>query len=365
MGARRSDVIHERFLAVRFGVDFGAGVVDAAADLGEGGLVKDSGDGVADFAHDHAGTAGSDVDALVALAEGGFAGAGEGGEGAFHDADDGTERDVFGRLGEGVAAAFALLAFDEAFAFEVEEDIFEEVLRDGFVFGDFGDEGGACAVGSREGVEGSERVLGLPGEGPHGSFLYSHFGLSCSAMTKKILLAGVLGGLAMFVWSGIAHMASPLAEVGISQIEAANEKPFLTAMDIVMKGRPGLYFFPGLPKGESQTDHARKLETSPSGLLLYAPAGAKMLETRQMIVEILVEILEALLLAFLLSKTTLSGFGPQFGFVVAAAVFGTIWTNLSYMNWYGFPLSYTLAYWFMQFIGMLVGGLVVIRVLKK
>ena len=184
-------------------------------------------------------------------------------------------------------------------------------------------------------------------------------------MTKKILMAGVLGGLAMFLWSGIAHMASPLAEVGISQMEAANEKPFLSAMDIVMKGRPGLYLFPGMVKGESQGDYAKKLETSASGILLYAPAGARMLEARQMIVEVLVEMLEALLLAFLLSKTSLSGFGSQFWFVLAAAVFGTIWTNLSYMNWYGFPVSYTLAYWFMQFAGMLAGGVVVIRVVKK
>ena len=72
-----------------------------------------------------------------------------------------------------------------------------------------------------------------------------------------------------------------------------------------------------------------------------------MLETRQILVEILVEVVEALLLAFLLSKTSLSGFGPQFGFVLVAAVFGTMWTNMSYLNWYGFPLSYTLAYWFM------------------
>lgn len=184
-------------------------------------------------------------------------------------------------------------------------------------------------------------------------------------MTEKILLAGILGGLAMFFWSGIAHVASPLAEVGISQIEVANEKPFLSAMDIVMKGRPGLYMFPGMAKGESQEAYAKKLETSSSGILLYAPAGARMLETTQMLVEILVEVVEALLLAFLLSKTSLSGFGPQFGFVLVAAVFGTMWTNMSYLNWYGFPLSYTLAYWFMQFVGMVIGGLVVIRVVRK
>ena len=34
----------------------------------------------------------------------------------------------------------------------------------------------------------------------------------------KILLAGVLGGIVMFVWTSIAHMALPLGEAGINEI---------------------------------------------------------------------------------------------------------------------------------------------------
>lgn len=182
-------------------------------------------------------------------------------------------------------------------------------------------------------------------------------------MTKRILLAGILGGLAMFMWSGIAHVALPLGEAGIRQIE--NEKPFLEAMKVTLKDSHGLYLFPAMEPGMSEEQYAKKLATNPSGILLYTPAGAQMLSPRQLTFECLVEILEALLLAFLLTRTTLSGFGPRFTFVLAAAIFGTIWTNLSYLNWYGFPLTYTLAYWFTEFVGMIIGGLVVIRMTRR
>jgi hypothetical protein len=35
-------------------------------------------------------------------------------------------------------------------------------------------------------------------------------------MTKRIILASVLGGIAMFIWTSTAHMVSPLGEAGIS-----------------------------------------------------------------------------------------------------------------------------------------------------
>jgi len=182
-------------------------------------------------------------------------------------------------------------------------------------------------------------------------------------MTKKILLAGLLGGLAMFVWSSIAHMALPLGEAGISQME--DEKPVLDALKAGVKDTPGLYIFPAMPKGMSETQYTEKLAAMPSGILLYSRAGAQALTPRQLVVEFLVECLEALLLAFLLTRTNLTGFGPQFGFVLAASLMATIWTNTSYLNWYNFPATYTMAYWFTEFAGLLLAGLVVMKIVGR
>ncbi len=63
----------------------------------------------------------------------------------------------------------------------------------------------------------------------------------------RIILAGVLGGIAMFVWTSIAHMALPLGEAGITEIP--NEQVVLTAMQTNIGEKPGLYIFPGFGLG--------------------------------------------------------------------------------------------------------------------
>ena len=45
---------------------------------------------------------------------------------------------------------------------------------------------------------------------------------------KRIFLAALLGGIAMFIWTSIAHMALPLGEAGIREIP--NEAAVLSAM---------------------------------------------------------------------------------------------------------------------------------------
>ena len=58
----------------------------------------------------------------------------------------------------------------------------------------------------------------------------------------RILLAGVLGGIMMFVWTSIAHMALPLREAGINEIP--NESVVLIAMQSSIGEKTGLYVFP-------------------------------------------------------------------------------------------------------------------------
>ena len=44
----------------------------------------------------------------------------------------------------------------------------------------------------------------------------------------RILLAGIVGGIVMFIWTSIAHMALPLREAGINEIP--NDSAVLSAM---------------------------------------------------------------------------------------------------------------------------------------
>jgi len=62
---------------------------------------------------------------------------------------------------------------------------------------------------------------------------------------KKAILGGLLGGLTLFVWGSISHMALPLGEAGVRAIPPAAEGAVLAALKGALSER-ALYVFPGL-----------------------------------------------------------------------------------------------------------------------
>src|ERR1051326_6651403 len=103
------------------------------------------------------------------------------------------------------------------------------------------------------------------------------------AMSRKVLLAGLLGGVTMFVWNAIAHMALPLGEAGIRQVE--NDEPMLAAMRASIPDH-GIYMFPRMPPGMTEAQYGEKIASGPSGLMVYFPRrefsfGASMENSRR------------------------------------------------------------------------------------
>jgi len=191
-------------------------------------------------------------------------------------------------------------------------------------------------------------------------------------MNKRVLLAGLLGGIAMFAWTSLAHMVLPLGDAGIKEIP--NEQGVLSAMNAALGEAPGFYFFPGTGLGPDATmqqkraamdQYGQKLAVNPSGIPIYHPAGAKPMTAGQLGTEFLTELIEALLAVTLLSQTRLTSFASRFGFVIGAGVLATIATNVSYWNWYGFPATYTAAYMMTGIIGFICVGLVAAVVMKE
>jgi hypothetical protein len=182
-------------------------------------------------------------------------------------------------------------------------------------------------------------------------------------MTKRVFLAGLLGGVAMFVWSSVAHVALPLGQTGIKEIP--NEPAVLSALHASLGEAPGMYAFPGFGQGQpDMKQYAQKLAANPSGILIYHPPGAQALTAGQLVTEFLTELIESLLVVFLLAQTQLSSFAARVGFVLIAGMVAALVTNVSYWNWYGFPTSYTVAYMAIQIVGFLCVGLVAGAMIK-
>jgi hypothetical protein len=191
-------------------------------------------------------------------------------------------------------------------------------------------------------------------------------------MAKRILLAGVLGGLAMFIWASIAHMVVPLGSTGVREIP--NEANVLGAMQSSLGQTSGLYIFPGLGAGSNPTtaqrnaamkDYGPKLAANPSGLLIYHPPGAKGITGGKLGLEFLTEVVEALLAVLLLAQTRLESYAGKVGFIVLVGIIAALATNIPYWNWYGFPGNYTAAYMTTQIVGYLSAGLVAAAVMKN
>jgi hypothetical protein len=187
----------------------------------------------------------------------------------------------------------------------------------------------------------------------------------------KILVAGIFGGIAMFIWTSIAHMALPLGEAGVGEIP--NESAVLSAMQSNIGDQTGLYIFPGMGVGKNATHQekneamkqiAAKAASGPSGLLMYH-ATRQFSFGKLMGIEFATELLEAILVVFLLAQTVIAGFGGRVGFVLVAGIMTAIATNVSYWNWYGFPCVYIASYMLIQVVGFFLVGIVAALVLRK
>jgi hypothetical protein len=188
----------------------------------------------------------------------------------------------------------------------------------------------------------------------------------------RILLAGILGGIVMFVWTSIAHMALPLGEAGINEIP--NESAVLGAMQSSIGDKTGLYIFPGLGVGKNATREEKseamkqmqqRIAANPSGILMYHPPGRPFAFGKSLAVEFSTEVLQAILVIWLLAQTRIGSFTGRVGFVLIAGILASITTNVSYWNWYGFPGVYTASYIAIELVGFVLVGVIAALVLRR
>jgi hypothetical protein len=185
-------------------------------------------------------------------------------------------------------------------------------------------------------------------------------------MNKRVILAGLLGGIGMFVWSSIAHMALPLGAAGIQEI--TNEQALFAPMRSTLGEKSGMFMFPAMSTGgEKKMDmqeYGKKLAANPSGLLIYHPPGAPVMTPGQLIIEFVIEVFEVILAVWLLAQTRLQNFAARLGFVAVIGVIAAVATNIPYWNWYGFPAIYTASSITIQIIGFIVAGSVAAVTIK-
>ena len=190
-------------------------------------------------------------------------------------------------------------------------------------------------------------------------------------MTIRIFLAGLIGGVVMFLWNFVAHDLLPLGYMGVKTM--SNEDAVRSALDTNLGDKPGFYIFPsggwtpgmsGDQKKEVMKKVAEQTAQGAAGIMIYRPKRVFNFPKR-LIIQFGTDVALACLAVFLLAQTGIRGFGGKAGFVLTAGILAAIATNVPYANWYGFPKDYTLGQMIIQVIGFLLVGIVAGLVLGK
>lgn len=187
---------------------------------------------------------------------------------------------------------------------------------------------------------------------------------------RRVLLGGLLAGIALYVWGAVSHMV--LGSLDRSVKILPNEDSVL-AMLRTNVAEPGFYIFPSMdmraPKAEQEKQEAHWKEAyarGPRGVLVLEPAGASpslgVLFATQLLLSALAGILAALVVG--LAAPALPGYGQRVLFTMLLGVLASVFIDLPYRNWYLFPSSYTVAVFFDRTIAFLVAGLVLGRVFR-
>ena len=167
----------------------------------------------------------------------------------------------------------------------------------------------------------------------------------------RIVIAGLLGGLAMYVWSSLAHVALPLGNTGVKALP--HEAADVAALKADLGDKSGLYLAPA------------RMDAPPGpGVLVVYHSTPTQMDPKTLAGEGLSELVRSILAAVLLSLTALRGYLPRAGFVGLVGLTATLTTNPSYWLWYKFPTDYTLAYIGIELVGYVVAGLVIAAILK-
>lgn len=190
-------------------------------------------------------------------------------------------------------------------------------------------------------------------------------------MSTRILLAGILGGVVMFIWSFIAHDVLPIGELGVGEIP--NEDTVTGAIQSSLGDKTGFYIFPGPglssdatreQKAEGMKKIEEKMAAGPAGVLIYHPKRVFNFPKR-LVIEFVTEVVLTILAAFLLAQTSITSFVGRVGFFLVVGILAAIATNVPYWNWYGFPKVYTFGLMLTEIVAFFLAGIVAALVLGK
>ena len=165
--------------------------------------------------------------------------------------------------------------------------------------------------------------------------------------------AGLVAGIAVFLWGGLAHMVLGLGgESTFKQIPKDAE----AAMGAHIK-EGGLYMFPFIKEA---SEMSKAIEKSPYGIMVITPAGVGMNMGSMLGLQAVSDILGCLVAAWLFSMAlpSLPSLVSRVSFVMGLWLLSFLVSEVPYWNWYRFPADFTAFALLFKLSCSLLAGLV-------
>jgi hypothetical protein len=185
-------------------------------------------------------------------------------------------------------------------------------------------------------------------------------------------LAGLLGGVALFLWGALSHLVLGIGDMGFSNPPPDKEPALIASLQQALPAS-GLYYLPGLEGMSKATAaqkeaHQQKCMTGPRAMLIYHAEGADLAGRmpKQLLAQFAACVGGGLIAAFLLASAGgLSGFLPRVYFCALLGLGAWLATDASYWIWYEFPLQFEIGALIERVVGFTCAGVVIALVLPK
>lgn len=175
----------------------------------------------------------------------------------------------------------------------------------------------------------------------------------------RVVIAGIIGGIVMFMWGAVWHMALPFSEAGMGL--PTQQQAVLDAIAPTTSGE-GIYMYPSISPDKmgdeaAMQTFAEQARGKPYALVVYQPGGNPINQSMgpNLVKQLVTCILAALVMAWVLSLGAW-GFGRRVMVAGAMALFAWISISVPHWNWYMFPASFTASALVEQLVGWLLAG---------
>ena len=177
----------------------------------------------------------------------------------------------------------------------------------------------------------------------------------------RTVIAGVIGGIVLFLWGAIAHVALPIGEMGMKV--ASQQDATLTALQASADKGAGVYMIPGMSPEEwrdeaAMTAFQSKHKDAPSAFLVYDPTPNPVLQSMgaPLVRQFVIDLLVALLAAWVMAQAATS-FGTRVLMGTAMGVAAWLSVSVPYWNWYRFPMDFTIGALLDSGLGLAIASL--------